>query len=272
MRKEELHILIIGLDRAGKTTLLEKLKTLFTDCPGLEADKVGLVEGFALGSALNSPAPKHSLASNIPPTPQSAPALLQVLPTVGLNIARFEAYGSPLVFWDLGGQAGLRSIWDKYYGESHALLFVVDATDRARLEEAKACLDRTLGALRLPWGAPSVGCAGGCAEGSACPCLGLGCCRAAYCSLVHLAPTPLRPRLPGCRSQPRAVRRAAAGAGQQAGGGGVGGGLRRGGAAGDWQHRGAALQRAGVGSCWAPACSGAFAGAELRLSHGICIG
>lgn len=42
VRKEELHVLIIGLDRAGKTTLLEKLKTLFTDCPGLEADKVCL--------------------------------------------------------------------------------------------------------------------------------------------------------------------------------------------------------------------------------------
>lgn len=70
---------------------------------------------------------------------------LQVLPTVGLNIARFNAYGFPLVFWDLGGQAGLRSIWDKYYGECHALMYVVDASDRGRLEEAKGCLDRALG-------------------------------------------------------------------------------------------------------------------------------
>lgn len=105
-RKEELHILIIGLDKAGKTTLLEKLKTLFADLPGLEADKV--------------------------------------LPTVGLNIARFEAYGFPLVLWDLGGQAGLRSIWEKYYGESHAVIFVVDATDRQRLAEAKSCLNKAL--------------------------------------------------------------------------------------------------------------------------------
>lgn len=33
------QVLIIGLDRAGKTTLLERLKTLYTDVPGLEADK-----------------------------------------------------------------------------------------------------------------------------------------------------------------------------------------------------------------------------------------
>ena len=33
-----------------------------------------------------------------------------------------------LIFWDLGGQPGLRSIWDKYYAESNAILYVVDAS------------------------------------------------------------------------------------------------------------------------------------------------
>lgn len=40
LRKEELHVLIVGLDKAGKTTLLERLKTLYTDVPGLEASQV----------------------------------------------------------------------------------------------------------------------------------------------------------------------------------------------------------------------------------------
>ncbi len=40
LRKEELHVLIVGLDKAGKTTLLERLKTLYTDVPGLEAGQV----------------------------------------------------------------------------------------------------------------------------------------------------------------------------------------------------------------------------------------
>ena len=34
-RKEEYHVLILGLDKAGKTNLLEKLKTLFSDVPGV---------------------------------------------------------------------------------------------------------------------------------------------------------------------------------------------------------------------------------------------
>ncbi len=106
-RKEELHLLIVGLDRAGKTTLLERLKTLFTDISGLD------------------------------------PA--QILPTVGLNIARFEVGGTPLVLWDLGGQAQLRSIWDKYFAEAHALVYVVDAADVDRIPEAKAVMDKALG-------------------------------------------------------------------------------------------------------------------------------
>ena len=75
LRREEVHVLIIGLDRAGKTALLEKLKTLFAEAPGLELEKL--------------------------------------VPTVGLNIGRFEAFGVPLVLWDLGGQARFRSMWER---------------------------------------------------------------------------------------------------------------------------------------------------------------
>ena len=105
LRKEELHILILGLDAAGKTTLLEKMKQLH-GIPGLEWDKI--------------------------------------LPTVGLNVGRIEAYNCMLIFWDLGGQQGLRSIWDKYYDEAHAVVYVVDSADAARLAESKAALDKVL--------------------------------------------------------------------------------------------------------------------------------
>lgn len=79
---------------AGKTTLLERLKTTYTEFPGLDADKI--------------------------------------LPTVGLNVGKLEAMKSALMFWDLGGQTGLRSIWDKYYSDSHAIIYVVDASSPHR--------------------------------------------------------------------------------------------------------------------------------------------
>lgn len=47
-RKEELHILIVGLDRAGKTTILERLKTLYTPYPGLEPNQVNISHSACL--------------------------------------------------------------------------------------------------------------------------------------------------------------------------------------------------------------------------------
>jgi ADP-ribosylation factor related protein 1 len=115
LRKEEFNILVVGLDKAGKTNAVERLKTQLTDAAGLEPGRI--------------------------------------VPTVGLNVGRMEAFGSSLVFWDLGGAPGLRAIWDKYFGDSHAVIFVVDAASRDRLEESKAAFDRLMAAPDLG-GAP----------------------------------------------------------------------------------------------------------------------
>ena len=115
-RKDELHILMIGLDQAGKTTLLEKIKGTYSDLPGMDSDKI--------------------------------------LPTVGLNVGKIDFSASiKLILWDLGGQTGLRNIWDKYYSDCHAILFVVDANKPDRFEEAKIALDKPLGS-RETFGAP----------------------------------------------------------------------------------------------------------------------
>lgn len=104
--KIEFHVLILGIDKAGKTTLLEKLKTMYSDSEGLPPDRI--------------------------------------VPTVGLNIGRAEALKSKLVFWDLGGQIGLRTIWEKYYEEAHAVIYVVDAACQSRFEDTKSALEKVL--------------------------------------------------------------------------------------------------------------------------------
>ncbi|KAJ4832421.1 hypothetical protein Tsubulata_026338, partial [Turnera subulata] len=80
---ETLRVLILGIDKSGKTTLLEKLKAVYSNFKGLPPDRL--------------------------------------VPTVGLNLANIEASNRKLIFWDLGGQPGLRPIWEKYYEESHAM-------------------------------------------------------------------------------------------------------------------------------------------------------
>ncbi|KAK8656027.1 hypothetical protein V6N13_108587 [Hibiscus sabdariffa] len=104
--KTEFHVLILGIDKAGKTTLLEKLKSVYSKLEGLPPDRI--------------------------------------VPTVGLNIGRIEVSNTKLVFWDLGGQLGLRSIWEKYYEEAHAVIFVIDAACPSRFEDSKSALEKVL--------------------------------------------------------------------------------------------------------------------------------
>ncbi|KAI7874802.1 ARF/SAR superfamily [Lichtheimia hyalospora FSU 10163] len=105
-RKEEYYVLIIGLDNAGKTTLLERIKSIFIGVPGLAPERIA--------------------------------------PTVGLNIGRVDIKSSRINFWDLGGQQDLQSIWERYYPECHGIVFVVDSTDSKRLEECRDTFERII--------------------------------------------------------------------------------------------------------------------------------
>ena len=64
--KPEVNVLIIGLDYAGKTTLLEQMKGHFGKTPGIPVEKIP--------------------------------------PTVGLNVGKMFVDGCRVIFWDLGGQ------------------------------------------------------------------------------------------------------------------------------------------------------------------------
>uniref|UniRef100_A0A1I8G325 ADP-ribosylation factor-like protein 6 n=1 Tax=Macrostomum lignano TaxID=282301 RepID=A0A1I8G325_9PLAT len=106
-QKEKYSALILGLDNAGKTTYLEQIKTRFKkDYTGLNLNKITT--------------------------------------TVGLNIGDIQIAGVELNFWDLGGQQELQSLWDKYYAESHAVIFVIDSSDRERMEESKQALEKVV--------------------------------------------------------------------------------------------------------------------------------
>ncbi|CAG8509020.1 4734_t:CDS:2 [Paraglomus occultum] len=105
-RKEEYYVLLLGLDKAGKTTLLERIKSIFLGILGLPPDRIA--------------------------------------PTVGLNIGRIEVNKARLNFWDLGGQRDLHSIWEKYYTECHAIVFVMDATAKDRIEECKEVFEKII--------------------------------------------------------------------------------------------------------------------------------
>ena len=92
---------MLGLDAAGKTTILYKLK---------------------IGEALTT------------------------IPTIGFNVETVEYRNVTFNVWDVGGQEKLRKLWRHYYAGTDGLIFVVDSSDKARLDVARAELEGLLSA------------------------------------------------------------------------------------------------------------------------------
>lgn len=96
-------LVVLGLDNAGKTTMLHRLKT------------GGDVRSF-------------------PPTDRPH------------QTEEFETtQGIKFKAWDMGGHEAVRHLWEDYVCESSAVLFLIDAVDSKRFEEAGFELDALIG-------------------------------------------------------------------------------------------------------------------------------
>lgn len=92
-KAKQAQILLLGLDSAGKSTLLYKLK----------------------------------LAKDI-----------VTIPTIGFNVEMIElGKGISLTVWDVGGQEKMRTVWGCYCEHTDGLVYVVDSTDKQRLEDSR---------------------------------------------------------------------------------------------------------------------------------------
>ena len=96
LSKKDTRICMIGLDSAGKTTILYR---------------------FKLGEVVTT------------------------VPTIGFNVETLEYRNLKMTMWDVGGQHKIRQLWNYYYEGTNAVIFVVDASDRARISEAKEELE-----------------------------------------------------------------------------------------------------------------------------------
>lgn len=99
-----MRVLMLGLDSAGKTTVLYKLK-------------------------LDQP--------------------VSAIPTVGFNVETVTFKNVKFGIWDVGGQDKIRPLWRHYFTGTQGLIFVIDSSDRERIEEArqelyKIAMDRVM--------------------------------------------------------------------------------------------------------------------------------
>ncbi|OLN83327.1 ADP-ribosylation factor-like protein 2 [Colletotrichum chlorophyti] len=104
LKDKEMRILMLGLDNAGKTTIVKKI--MGEDVNTLQTEH--LYVAFAASRAV-------------------------FLTAVG----------------DVGGQKTLRSYWRNYFEKTDALIWVVDATDRLRVEDCREELHGLLQEERL---------------------------------------------------------------------------------------------------------------------------
>ncbi|KAJ8765420.1 hypothetical protein K2173_013178 [Erythroxylum novogranatense] len=117
---KEYKIVVVGLDNAGKTTTLYRLH---------------------LGEVVTT---HPTVGSNVEELVYKTSDLrLDFLHTFGTYCSFMGFIGS--LVWDLGGQDRLRTSWATYYRGTHAVIAVIDSTDRARISIMKDELFRLLG-------------------------------------------------------------------------------------------------------------------------------
>ena len=109
-KEKELRILILGLDNAGKTTILKKFN-------GEDISTISPTLGFNI----------KTLEFRSVTT-----AATIIIIFVTTNTRDFK-----LNFWDVGGQKSLRSYWRNYFESTDGLIWVVDSADRLRLEDCR---------------------------------------------------------------------------------------------------------------------------------------
>ncbi|KAI9205768.1 ADP-ribosylation factor family-domain-containing protein [Polychytrium aggregatum] len=93
---ENLVVVLLGLDRSGKTTVLMRIRR----------DPPHAVAKTTWGFSSDTVPVKHGLC-------------------------RFQNVN----FYDVGGGPRIRGIWSNYYAECHGSIFVVDSSDLARIDE-----------------------------------------------------------------------------------------------------------------------------------------
>ncbi|KAJ3029774.1 UNVERIFIED_CONTAM: ADP-ribosylation factor protein 3 [Siphonaria sp. JEL0065] len=103
-KEKQVRFLILGLDNAGKTSILKRL---------------------------------------------AQEDITQVKPTQGFNIKSVTQDGINMNVWDIGGQKAIRPYWRNYFDATNVLIYVIDSSDRVRLEETGLELNQLLEEAKL---------------------------------------------------------------------------------------------------------------------------
>lgn len=127
---------MLGLDAAGKTTILYKLHIgeVLSTVPTIGKKELIFPLSIlpVLLSFLSSAAPHFSLSTPPPPQPRS----IHLQKHAGFNVEKVQYKNVLFTVWDVGGQEKLRPLWRHYFSDTDGLIYVVDCADRERVQKA----------------------------------------------------------------------------------------------------------------------------------------
>ncbi|KAG9300296.1 hypothetical protein G9A89_011369 [Geosiphon pyriformis] len=118
-----------------RQTFLERVKSIFNGIVGLSPDKITPTVG--LNSMWFIWPPALSLLYRLRDTKSN-------LISINFKVGKISYSGSRLNFWDLGGASELHGLWEKYYSECHAVIFVIDSTNIERIGECKMTFENLI--------------------------------------------------------------------------------------------------------------------------------
>lgn len=75
--------------------------------------------------------------------------VVNAVETVGFNSESLEYEGFGFTVWDLGGKQAYRHLWPKFFNRTQGIIYVMDSSDRARVDESKHELYKVLQDERL---------------------------------------------------------------------------------------------------------------------------
>jgi ADP-ribosylation factor-like protein 6 len=84
---------------------------------------------------------KSTLINHLKPKKSAS---YEVAPTVGFSVETFDRDKLRFTVIDMSGAGTYRSLWETYYADVQAIIFVIDSTDKIRMCVAKDELDALL--------------------------------------------------------------------------------------------------------------------------------
>ena len=77
-------------------------------------------------------------------TPGGDSRVDEITPTVGFQVEQFTKGKINFTVYDMSGQSRYRTLWEQYYRDVQAIIFVIDSTDKIRMCVAKEELEQLL--------------------------------------------------------------------------------------------------------------------------------